>query len=74
MSTYLQTDFLNEPFKLELTKKVMISKILSGADKTRIKAEIKKMNFINKLRTKFNKGVYLSDDINAVIEFLKGAN
>jgi len=74
MSTYLQTDLLNEPFKIELTKKVSLSKVLSGVDKSRIKIQIKNSNFINKLKANFNKGVFTSNDINAVIDFLKGAN
>jgi len=74
MSTYLQTDFLNEPFKLELTKKISLSKILSGADKKSLKDQIKKPNFINILKNKFNKGFYTNDDLDAVIEFLKGDN
>ena len=74
MSTYLQTDFLNEPFKLEIIKKIKLSKTLSGADKSRLKDIIGKSNFIKHLKLHFNKSVYNSNDIEAVIAYLKGDN
>ena len=74
MSTYLQIDLMNEPFRLALTKRISLSKILSGVEKTRIKKAINKSNFINILEEKFNKTVYTLNDIDAVIQFLKGNN
>lgn len=74
MSTYLQIDLLNEPFKLELIKKINLSKTLSVMDKTKIKKSIKNPNFINTLKAKFNKSVFNTGDIKAVIAFLEGDN
>jgi len=74
MPTYLQTDFLNEPFKLELTRKISLSKLLSGKDKSSFKELIKERNFISTLKYKFNKDFYTTEDIENVIEHLKGEN
>jgi len=74
MSTYLQTDLLNEPFKIALSKKISLSKKLSGTDKAKIKNSINNSNFINTLKAEFKKSTYTISDIEAVIEFLEGAN
>jgi hypothetical protein len=74
MATYLQTDLLNNPFKIKLIKKVALSKVLSGSDKSKLKMIINSSNFIDTLKEKFNKNAYTTEDIEDVFTFIKESN
>lgn len=74
MASYLNIDFLNNPFKEELSKKILLSKTLNSSEKKKLQSKIKDPNFINILKTTFNKSVFTSTDINMVIDHFKGDN